>query len=567
MLKELLRFRIKIRKIHVDSIEDTPPKRRSKSLVKDESKQNTDRQKEQRSFPSNQSRADNAVDTPLKQPIQASDGAVDKHNTDTQKDLSNLPLSTIQAGDINTASVKHPFKASDTAVSESPVDTKKSKRNFFLKKAHVEDAPLKPFFNVLDPAEKESSADTRKGKRKKIFRLAIGIGGALLLVTCGTAAFMIITADTALARLEKANELVEENELEKAIPAFNKVVEKDETMVEAYLGLADVGLALEAPETVMDSVSAGYYVTGDAQLKEKLLQLEALEDNLAGRSNTPTIPSTSPDITNLGDEASEEESVPVTPPPPTPVTVWSDKAFEQMIRLALDKGPNETITTDELAAIRSLKIVGSSHAAVNQVLQVFNYSGYYIVEGVKYDTPGEIRNLGDLAYFKGLTSLTISYNSIQDLSGLEDLSSLTTLGLYNNQITDLSPLAGLSGLKWLFLYNNDISELSSLNRLTALEELWLSNNQIADLSPIAGLANLRSLFLDGNQIADLEPLAQMSNLRILSANNNQITRIDVVAGLSQLTDVSFKGNNILNYGPTKAIKNVNQDLYFGIKSF
>ncbi len=121
-----------------------------------------------------------------------------------------------------------------------------------------------------------------------------------------------------------------------------------------------------------------------------------------------------------------------------------------------------------------------------------------------------------------LTSLTVTYKQIDDLTGLEGASALTTLDLGNNAIEDLDPLQNLSRLTTLDLADNEIVDLSPLSGLSNLDSLDLDKNEIEAVSALSGLINLGTLDLRGNDVMDVAPLKDLTSLRniYLSGNEN-----------------------------------------------
>ena len=100
-----------------------------------------------------------------------------------------------------------------------------------------------------------------------------------------------------------------------------------------------------------------------------------------------------------------------------------------------------------------------------------------------------------------LTRLEAPNSNISDLTGLEhatnlqrlslsNLTKLTSLSLSDNSISDISALSNLTNLTWLDLWENSISDISVLSNLTNLTVLFLSNNSISDISVLSNLTNL-----------------------------------------------------------------------------
>ena len=148
-----------------------------------------------------------------------------------------------------------------------------------------------------------------------------------------------------------------------------------------------------------------------------------------------------------------------------------------------------------------------------------------------------------------LTWLSLSNNSISDISPLARLTTLTGLSLRNNPISDISALAGLSNLKRLFLTGNAISDLSPLTGLINLIDLDLGGNSVSDISPVAGLINLTELDLHANSISDLSPLSGLTNLKWLWLEDNSISDISALVTNAGLGDDDIVGlrRNTLNY--------------------
>ena len=138
--------------------------------------------------------------------------------------------------------------------------------------------------------------------------------------------------------------------------------------------------------------------------------------------------------------------------------------------------------------------------------------------------------------------MSLSVNSIADVSPLAGLTNLTTLWLRSNNIADVSPLAGLPRLELLSLYTNSIADVLPLAGLTRLEILNLSANSIADVSPLAGLTNLIELGLNANSIADVSPLAGLTRLEAINLESNIITDVLPLVRLTNLTWLDLRGN-------------------------
>lgn len=109
-------------------------------------------------------------------------------------------------------------------------------------------------------------------KNKKIWPV-------ILLIIIVVAAGIIIFNSTDTVRSRKQIDLghryLSEMNYEEAIVAFNQAIEIDSRNVGAYLGLADAYLGLGDEESALAALVAGYEMTGDEQLKERIDEMKA----------------------------------------------------------------------------------------------------------------------------------------------------------------------------------------------------------------------------------------------------------------------------------------------------
>ncbi len=221
-----------------------------------------------------------------------------------------------------------------------------------------------------------------------------------------------------------------------------------------------------------------------------------------------------------------------------------------------------------------------------------------------------VSDLGDLAHFTGLTSLTI-HNvsglemsvfhqlptlqtldlsgctiSTQALEAISSLTNLTTLRLGSCALTDVSVLSSLTSLVELDLSGNFISDISVVALMPEMEIISLANNP---LESIAGLSicdqlqyvdirdcglhsigalseknKLQSLLATNNQISDLSPLRGCRSMETLLFSNNLISDISVLKSLPKL--VTFEANyNAITTIP--ALNNSNASLVSFIANY
>ncbi len=415
-------------------------------------------------------------------------------------------------------------EAAPDSQGETPPPKEKKKKE---KKPKVK-PPKKPKQKKA-PKPKKDKKDPAEGKKKRTLLLVLILSGVLVAGGILTAVLLVRSANKPEAKLQKAEKYTAEQQYDKAVAIYDKLITDNQMVAEAYLGMAEALLESGDEQGAILKLETGYQATDDSRIQQRLQELRPEEP-----------PS---------DQAQAQ-------PIDLPVT-WSDPAFEGMVRKALGRDSSGDIMTSELKGITSLKILGETHALVNENIPNINKVEGYTVDNVFYTQRGNIRSLADLANFPNLTKLTVGYNSIDDISGIETLTKLEMLGLYCNNIEDLSKMGQLTSLKFLYLYNNQITDITPLSSLTGLQQLLVQHNQISGINAVASLTQLEELFIGNNQITDISPISGLQKLRFLYAENNNITSIEPVSKLSTLTDVSFTGNPVGDLSPAKNVQNLN----------
>lgn len=409
----------------------------------------------------------------------------------------------------------------EPAKQEKPKKEKKKKEKK-PKKAKKEKKPKK--------AKAAEGEDKGKGKKKLV--IIVAAVGALVAAGITVAVFALGgEPPTPEELLAQAEQHIIDEKYDKAEKIYTQLIESEQMVAEAHLGIADSRLSQELglEQEAVAVLEEGFALTQDERIALKLEELGAETEGLE------------PVLTD------------------NPI-VWQDKAMEEMIRMALGKPSPQPVTEGDMRSIKRLKIMGATHAVADESLNALNTVEGYTVEGILHTERGSIRSLADLAHCSNLKKLTVGYNQVSDLSGIQKLTGLETLSLYFNDLTNVADLENLTELKYLFLYNNAIDSLSGLEELTNLRSLYLQNNQVEDLSPLDGLTQLRELYIGNNRVSDLSAVASMENLGFLQAANNQIADITPLQGLSSLTDISFQGNPVTDYKPAESVQNVNKKL-------
>ena len=170
-------------------------------------------------------------------------------------------------------------------------------------------------------------------------------------------------------------------------------------------------------------------------------------------------------------------------PNSSPIT-FKDINFEKAIRKTLNK-PTGNITSDDVQKITKLTISDES-----------------------------IKDISGIEYLTNLREFSLTDSSVSDISSLSGLIKLKKLSLPNNEIIDITPLKGLTNLIFLDLKNssleyigqhkNRISNISALSGLKNLKNLCMSSDYIQDYSPLGSLSGLKSLYLTGMPVSDYD---------------------------------------------------------------
>ena len=266
-----------------------------------------------------------------------------------------------------------------------------------------------------------------------------------------------------------------------------------------------------------------------------------------------------------------------------------DRAIAEL-ELAIDYNPNGSSYYTMLATIYVER--GQVEKAINLLTARYGNSPPEAValKLAQYQTlldagTDDSISIGGESVAPGETTLILARKNLTsaELLPLAGLSQLESLTLTDNSIADLTNLAPLVGLSFLHLGNNLVTNLAPLANLTELKTLYLDGNTgITDLTPLAGLTKLRTLSLQGiaigsNRLEALEAalpqcdifcdevvqeakeltlggLDFRSDVTALDLSNRNITDISVLAECTALTTLDLSKNNIVDLTPLAGLK-------------
>ncbi len=248
-----------------------------------------------------------------------------------------------------------------------------------------------------------------------------------------------------------------------------------------------------------------------------------------------------------------------------------DPNLRAVIEVALGKASGNTITTSDMAALRSLTaresnisdLTGLKHAinltsldfGDNSISDITSLSGLTNLTWL-YLLGNSISDITSLSGLINLTVLYLGHNLISDISTVSGLTNLRRLGISNNNISDISAVSGLTDLTDLYLQDNSVSDISAVSGLTNLRRLGISNNNISDISAVSGLTDLAHLYLLDNSVSDISAVSGLTNLTHLSLTNNSVSDISAVSGLTNLTSLSLWNNSVSDLSAVSGLTNL-----------
>lgn len=141
----------------------------------------------------------------------------------------------------------------------------------------------------------------------------------------------------------------------------------------------------------------------------------------------------------------------------------------------------------------------------------------------------------------GINDLSLKQES---LNPLKNLNNLISLSLTNNSITDLSNIFPKPNLKYLYLGSNNIKDLSPIIQSPLLEELAIWSNPIVDTTPLCSLTNLRELFCQSTGIKSLDFIRSLNHLEVINISSNEISDVSILAEMTNLKEISMQNNQI-----------------------
>ncbi|KAL8119635.1 hypothetical protein AgCh_016952 [Apium graveolens] len=105
-----------------------------------------------------------------------------------------------------------------------------------------------------------------------------------------------------------------------------------------------------------------------------------------------------------------------------------------------------------------------------------------------------------------ITSLTLTFKALSDVSCLSDFNNLEKLDLTFNSLSSLEALKECVNLKWLSVVQNKLRSLKGIERLTKLTVLNAGKNKLNSMDEVTSVITLRALILNGLSLSPSRPL-------------------------------------------------------------
>lgn len=201
------------------------------------------------------------------------------------------------------------------------------------------------------------------------------------------------------------------------------------------------------------------------------------------------------------------------------VCKFKSEIFEKAAREYTGKASGD-ITVGELSGMTELYIVGTEFTlhepsgGVGSAVKLGDSSASYTDwQGETHAVSrGGINDLSDLAYFTGLKTLWLQF---QSLSSLETMPAcgVTSLDLDGSRVSSLSGIGNLPELKTISADCAALSSLGDLNKCHELTQASFIGAKCSDLDVFKPLTKIQSVAFSNCSLSDIAQVLDMSSLR------------------------------------------------------
>lgn len=215
--------------------------------------------------------------------------------------------------------------------------------------------------------------------------------------------------------------------------------------------------------------------------------------------------------------------------PSDTVCKFKNEIFEKAAREYTGKASGD-ITVGELSGMTELYIVGTDYtlheptSGVGSAVKLADNSAGYTdwQDNTHTVSRGGINDLSDLAYFTGLKTLWLQF---QSLSSLETLPAcgVTSLDLDGSRVSSLSGIGNLPELRAISADCAALSSLGDLNKCHELTQASFVGAKCSDLDVFKPLTKIQSVAFSNCSLGDIAQVLDMSSLRSVKLYNCDLT--------------------------------------------
>lgn len=208
---------------------------------------------------------------------------------------------------------------------------------------------------------------------------------------------------------------------------------------------------------------------------------------------------------------------------------FKSEIFEKAAREYTGKASGD-ITVGELSGMTELYIIGTEFtlheptSGVGSAVKLADNSAGYTdwQDNTHTVSRGGINDLSDLAYFTGLKTLWLQF---QSLSSLETLPAcgVTSLDLDGSRVSSLSGIGNLPELRAISADCAALSSLGDLNKCHELTQASFVGAKCSDLDVFKPLTKIQSVAFSNCSLGDIAQVLDMSSLRSVKLYNCDLT--------------------------------------------
>lgn len=215
--------------------------------------------------------------------------------------------------------------------------------------------------------------------------------------------------------------------------------------------------------------------------------------------------------------------------PSDTVCKFKSEIFEKAAREYTGKESGD-ITVGELSGMTELYIIGTEFtlheptSGVGSAVKLADNSAGYTdwQDNTHTVSRGGVNDLSDLAYFTGLKTLWLQF---QSLSSLETMPAcgVTSLDLDGSRVSSLSGIGNLPELRAISADCAALSSLGDLNKCHELTQASFVGAKCSDLDVFKPLTKIQSVAFSNCSLGDIAQVLDMSSLRSVKLYNCDLT--------------------------------------------